>query len=41
MYLLYTSIGLVAVVVALGYEFRRQKEAWRKFYNALERLEES
>ena len=41
MYLLYTSIGLAAVVVALGYEFRRQKEAWKRFHSALERLEEA
>ncbi len=41
MYLLYTLIGLAAVVAALGYEFRRQNKAWKQFHSALERLEEA
>ena len=41
MYLLYTSIGLAAVVAALGYEFHCQRAAWRRFHSALERLEEA
>jgi len=41
MYLLYTLIGLAAVGAALGYEFRSQKEAWKRFHSALERLEEA
>jgi len=41
MYLLYALIGLAVVVVALGYEFRRQKEDWKRFHSALERLEKA